>query len=208
MKTTIPDQLARIISLELIEAYNRTQQCTIQDVYWLGAQRMRTSNFFVCAALVIPIIILFIAYMLCDMSPESPKNQITPVIWTVFGVEIFLLGIASRYLFQFIKTSRDSEKIESVVSHLREHYYTGSPDVCLSEELIRKNLVLMARRVLLERGNVEFLKSTGWANEKALQEANEKYTQATQILDRALASMNEFGLSWDKQSIFVQAGNS
>jgi hypothetical protein len=93
------------------------------------------------------------------------------------------------------------------VDAFREHYYTGSPDVILTEELIRNNLVLMARRVLLEKSVLDLLENSGWASEKACNETRKIYLEAVQTLDNALISMSQFNLTYSKQAIFAQAKN-
>lgn len=98
-------------------------------------------------------------------------------------------------------------EFKDAVAKFRECYYTGAPDVVLTEELIRKNLVLMARRVLLEKRICELLENSGWASEKARNEAQKIYLEAVQILDDALVSMCQFDLAYSKQAVFAQAEN-
>jgi hypothetical protein len=215
MKTT---DVSTLIEPKLIAAFNEKHGIDIQQEYRKYDRDRRVSLFCIFTSMFLGLCLgakaIPLSAHFCAETFRTEENLLVfeLLCGVIFPFIVYCLPLAIFYRFIPFFYDKNYGVVVSgfkkTISKFREHYYTGSPDVCLTEELIRQNLVSMARMVLLQKFTFDFLKKTGWANEKTLREANEKYLQAEEILDAALASMNEFGLDWDKKSIFAKAGNA
>lgn len=191
--------LTNLIHTSLIESYNRKNRCDIQGLCdEEQAQLNRNSRIFHIAIVMGVISGVMMIFLVTVKFSES---LLLGFILVIFAC---IIPIIISVIF-FKETYYQEPRFISLIDNIRENYYTDLSDVILTEELIRNNLVLMARRVLFTNSLLEYVRSTGWANQKTLQIFEADYLNSKQTLSRALDTMDKFGLEWNKKSIFDQA---
>lgn len=194
--------LTNLIHSSLIESYNKNNECDIQGICdEEQAQLNRNSRIFHIAIIMGVISGVIVTVFVVGKFSEPLLLSFLLVIFSC------IIPVIISVKFFFKETYYQESRFVSLINNFRENYYTDLSDVILTEELIRNNLVLMARRVLFANSLLEYVRSTGWANQKTLQRFEADHVNSKQILSRALDTMDKFGLEWNKRSIFDQAKN-